>query len=76
MPHGVLLNLDARFKLTTPSGKYPMTVHVMINEKVMNEYDVSDVFCIGKQKMKTVSLPMILVRNKFSRKILAYYTEL
>lgn len=55
MPHGMLLNVDTKFKLTIPSGKYPLTVHVVINEKVMNEYDVSD--ALYRQKiMNEISL--------------------
>jgi len=41
MPPSILLNLDARFKLTIPSGKFPLDIHVVVKEKVMNEYDVS-----------------------------------
>lgn len=41
MPPSILLNVDTRFKLTIPSGKFPLDVHIVVREKVMNEYDVS-----------------------------------
>jgi len=37
------MNVDTKFKLTIPSGKNPMTLHIVIKEKVMNEYDVNRV---------------------------------
>lgn len=40
MPQSLLLDVDARLKLTTPSANKPLDVHVIIKEKVMNEYDV------------------------------------
>lgn len=41
MPQSLLLNVDARFKLTVPSSKNTLDVHVVVKEKIMNEYDVS-----------------------------------
>lgn len=41
MPPSILLNVDSRFKLTIPSGKFPLDIHIVVKEKVMNEYDVS-----------------------------------
>ncbi|VVC30431.1 Hypothetical protein CINCED_3A001550 [Cinara cedri] len=40
MPQSILLNVDTRFKLTTPSAKYPLELHMVVKEKVMNEYDI------------------------------------
>lgn len=40
-PPSILVNVDTRFKLTIPSGKNPLAVHIVVKEKVMNEYDVS-----------------------------------
>lgn len=41
MPPSILLNVDTRFKLIIPSEKFPLDVHIVVREKVMNEYDVS-----------------------------------
>jgi len=41
MPPSILLNVDTRFKLTIPAGKFPLDIHIVVKEKVMNEYDVS-----------------------------------
>jgi hypothetical protein len=40
MPPSILLNVDTRFKLTIPSGKFPLDIHIVVKEKVMNEYDI------------------------------------
>ncbi|XP_060856834.1 uncharacterized protein LOC132934536 [Metopolophium dirhodum] len=40
MPPSILLNVDTRFKLTIPSGKFPLDIHILVKEKVMNEYDI------------------------------------
>jgi len=46
MPPSILLNVDTRFKLTIPSGKFPLDLHIVVKEKVMNEYDVSVILLI------------------------------
>ncbi|XP_050528812.1 uncharacterized protein LOC126898616 isoform X2 [Daktulosphaira vitifoliae] len=39
-PQSLLLNVDGRLRITTPSAKQPLDVHVVVKEKVANEYDI------------------------------------
>lgn len=55
MPHSLLLNLDMKFKLTIPSGTYPLNVHIAIKEKVLNEYDVSQRLFLSRIERNTIA---------------------
>lgn len=65
MPQSLLLDVDTKFRLTIPSGKNPMTVHLKVKEKAMNEYDVSIVLTYNSTNLNFQKYLRTIIITRF-----------